>query len=123
MSTQFNASASSTFVNTGQSFSVQYGSGSVQGTLAQETVSLAGLGVNGQYFGAVSSESDDFHSNPNSGVLGMAFSSIANSGEPTLFENLVKSGKVANSYFGFHLTRRQTQGSQVSSTQKNLRLG
>ncbi|EIW72117.1 hypothetical protein TREMEDRAFT_25265 [Tremella mesenterica DSM 1558] len=110
---QFDATKSSTYVSTGDSFSVQYGSGSVTGTLAQESVALAGLPVQGQYFGAVSSESDDFQSNPNSGVLGMAFSSIANSGEPTIFENLVKTGKVSNSYFGFHLARRQASGSEL----------
>jgi hypothetical protein len=38
--------------------------------LATEDVTIAGLGVKGQYFGAVSEESEDFASNPNSGVIG-----------------------------------------------------
>ncbi|OCF30926.1 hypothetical protein I316_07452 [Kwoniella heveanensis BCC8398] len=110
---QFDSSRSSTFRSTGQSFSVEYGSGSVSGVLAQETVSLANTQISGQYFGAVSSESSDFQGNPNSGVLGMAFSSISSSGKATYFENLISTKSVSSPLFGFHLTRRQAQGSQL----------
>lgn len=84
--------------------------------LAQENVNIAGTSVIGQYFGAVNKESEDFFGNPNSGVLGMAFGSIATSGKPTYFENLMSSKAVNNPLFGFHLARRQTTGSQVSFT-------
>ena len=33
-------------------------------------MAIANTVVKGQYFGAVNSESDDFYSNPNSGVIG-----------------------------------------------------
>ncbi|ORY31594.1 aspartic peptidase domain-containing protein [Naematelia encephala] len=110
---QFDASKSSTYRTNGDSFSVEYGSGSVSGILAQESVQVANTAVVGQYFGAVNSESDDFASNPNSGVIGMGFSSISSSGKPTYFENLIANKAVSNSYFGFHLARRQAQGSAV----------
>ncbi|WVQ94938.1 hypothetical protein IAU59_002027 [Kwoniella sp. CBS 9459] len=110
---QFDSSRSSTYKPSGQSFSVEYGSGSVSGVLAQETVSLANTQISGQYFGAVSSESSDFQGNPNSGVLGMAFSAISSSGKPTYFENLISTKSVSSPLFGFHLTRRQAQGSQL----------
>ena len=42
----------------------------MSGVLAQENVNIANTMVPGQYFGAVNSESDDFYSNPNSGVIG-----------------------------------------------------
>ncbi|WVR09646.1 hypothetical protein IAU60_006719 [Kwoniella sp. DSM 27419] len=112
-SQQFDSSRSSTYRPTGQSFSVEYGSGSVSGQLARETVGLANTQVTGQYFGAVSSESSDFTSNPNSGVLGMGFSSISSSNQPTYFENLISTKSVANPLFGFHLARKQAQGSQL----------
>ena len=110
-SQQFNASASSSYVNKNTAFSVEYGSGSVSGTLAQENVQMANTAVNGQYFGAVNSESADFYSNPNSGVIGMAFSAISSSGKPTYFENLISNKAVAAPLFGFHLTRKQVTGS------------
>ena len=46
------------------------GTGSVSGTLAQDGMSLAGIPISGQYFGAVTQESQDFDGNPNSGVMG-----------------------------------------------------
>nr|XP_031860383.1 uncharacterized protein CI109_004273 [Kwoniella shandongensis]KAA5527455.1 hypothetical protein CI109_004273 [Kwoniella shandongensis] len=112
-SKQFDASKSSTYTTKGNSFDVEYGSGQVSGVLAQETVGLANTAINGQYFGAVSSESDDFHGNPNSGVMGMAFSSISSSGKPTYFENLISTKSVPSPLFSFHLTRRQPTGSQL----------
>lgn len=40
--TPYNTGASSTYKNTGSSFAIQYGSGSSSGTVATDTVSLAG---------------------------------------------------------------------------------
>jgi hypothetical protein len=113
-SKQFKSTDSPTYRTNGESFAVEYGSGSVSGVLAQENVRIAGTNVVGQYFGAVNQESEDFFGNPNSGVLGMAFGSIATSGKPTYFENLINSKAVNNPLFGFHMTRRQVDGSQVS---------
>ncbi|WWC64845.1 uncharacterized protein I303_107459 [Kwoniella dejecticola CBS 10117] len=110
---QFDSSRSSSYRSTSQSFAVQYGSGSVSGQLAQENVGVANTLVQGQYFGAVSDESSDFQGNPNSGVMGMAFSSISSSGKSTYFENLINNKAVNAPLFGFHLTRRQAQGSQL----------
>ncbi|CAD6572670.1 MAG: hypothetical protein TREMPRED_000600 [Tremellales sp. Tagirdzhanova-0007] len=112
-SQQFNSTQSSSYSTNGDSFSVEYGSGSVSGVLAKENVNIANTVVPGQYFGAVNSESDDFQSNPNSGVIGMAFSSISSSGKPTYFENLISNKAVAAPYFGVHLARRQASGSQL----------
>ncbi|WVQ66734.1 uncharacterized protein L199_004923 [Kwoniella botswanensis] len=112
-SAQFDSTRSSTYQTTSQSFGVQYGSGSVSGQLARENVMVANTMVQGQYFGAVNSESSDFQGNPNSGVMGMAFSSISSSGKPTYFENLINNKAISSPLFGFHLTRRQAQGSQL----------
>ena len=104
-SQQFNSSDSASYRQTSQSFGVEYGSGTVSGVLAQENVNIAGTSVIGQYFGAVNQESEDFFGNPNSGVLGMAFGSIATSGKPTYFENLMNNKAVNNPLFGFHLAQ------------------
>lgn len=74
---------------------------------------MGGLVVDNQYFGAVNSESEDFQDSPNDGLIGMAFSSIASSGKPTLFENLLAANKVASPIFSVHLTRHQARGSQL----------
>jgi hypothetical protein len=121
-SKQFKSSDSPTYRTNGDSFAVEYGSGSVSGVLAQDNVKIAGTSVMGQYFGAVNKESEDFFGNPNSGVLGMAFGSIATSGKPTYFENLISNKAVNNPLFGFHMTRKQVDGSQVSYAASRIRL-
>ena len=89
------------------------GSGSATGTLAVDTVSVAGVSVKQQYFGVVNRPSDDFKGTPSSGLIGMAFSSIATSGKPTFFENLLAQKRLAQSVFSVHLTRTRETGSQV----------
>ncbi|KAK4705578.1 hypothetical protein P7C70_g625, partial [Phenoliferia sp. Uapishka_3] len=114
--------SSSTYKNTGAAFSIQlltavnqrYGSGDVQGTIATDAVSLAGLIVPTQYFGAVTTESSQFNGDPAAGILGLAFSSIAATGKPTVIENLIAAGKLTSKLFAFHLTRGQTSGSELS---------
>ncbi|KAG8943285.1 hypothetical protein FRC04_002965 [Tulasnella sp. 424] len=107
------ADRSSTYQETSEEFSVQYGTGEVSGVLAQDRVAVGSLVVNDQYFGAVNQESDDFADSPNDGLIGMAFSTIATSGQPTFFENLLKSNKLAAPIFSIHLTRHRSSGSSL----------
>ncbi|KAG8988579.1 hypothetical protein FRB90_002676 [Tulasnella sp. 427] len=109
----YNADGSTTYKDTGEDFSVQYGTGQVSGVLAQDRVAVGTLVVDNQYFGAVDQESDDFNDEPNDGLIGMAFSSVATSGQPTFFENLIKLNKVAAPLFSLHLTRHKSTGSTL----------
>ncbi|KIO26680.1 hypothetical protein M407DRAFT_74222 [Tulasnella calospora MUT 4182] len=109
----YQADKSSTYQETGDDFAVQYGTGEVSGVLAQDRVSVGSLVVDNQYFGAVDHESEDFNATPNDGLIGMAFSSVASSGQPTFFENLIKANKVAAPLFSLHLTRHKTTGSTL----------
>ncbi|KAJ7901767.1 aspartic peptidase domain-containing protein, partial [Mycena olivaceomarginata] len=103
---QFKHSKSSTLKKSDEDFDVCYGSGEVSGKLWQDTVSIGGLVVDGQYFGAVSDLSGDFNDLPNDGLLGLAFGSIAQCGKPTFFENLRAKRKITSSMFSVHLARR-----------------
>jgi Eukaryotic aspartyl protease len=53
---------STTFVDTGVSFNVTYGTGSVAGTICNDTVSMAGLVLKNHPFGTADLESVDFSS-------------------------------------------------------------
>ncbi|EJD41539.1 acid protease [Auricularia subglabra TFB-10046 SS5] len=112
-SKQFQPSKSRTFQQTGQPFSIQYGSGSASGSLGRDTVTIAGQTVTNQYFGLVNNPSSDFLGTPSSGLIGMAFSSIASSGQPTFFENLMAQNSAIAPFFSVYLTRKQPSGSQV----------
>ncbi|RDB16661.1 Cathepsin E [Hypsizygus marmoreus] len=106
---QYNSRASSTYREAGKSFAITYGAGSASGILATETVSMGGLAVAQQAFGAVSSTTG-FKGYVNSGLMGVAFSSIATSKQPTFPENLIMGGKISP-YFSVYLTRKQAAGS------------
>jgi cathepsin D len=47
----FNSASSSSFKNTSQAFTIQYGSGAAQGTLGSDNVQMAGFSVANQVFG------------------------------------------------------------------------
>ncbi|TFY72126.1 hypothetical protein EVG20_g882 [Dentipellis fragilis] len=110
---QFDPARSSTYRNNNQGFAVTYGSGQVSGTLATEVVSIGGLTVESQAFGAVNQESRDFDGQPNDGLIGMAFGTIAQSRHPTFFENLIQARRLATPLFSVHLARNQATGSEI----------
>ena len=55
--TTFNPSQSSSFTNLTTPFSIKYGSGDAQGTLAKDVVQMAGFSVSNQVFGMSPSSS------------------------------------------------------------------
>ncbi len=137
---QFDAAHSSTFRPSNQDFSITYvgsfsflftssfyfflmkrkrakkkGTGRVSGKVVTDVVSIAGLTVKNQGFGSVNDQSDEFSRQPNDGLIGMAFGTIAQSRQPTFFENLIKErgDKIAAPLFSVHLSRHKERGSSV----------
>jgi len=102
----FDSSASSTFTSSGAPFAEQYGSGNVSGTLAKDTVSLGGFTHAGQTLTVIENGSGNLLSAPQSGLLGLAWGSIAEEGTP-FWLNLVQSGQESMKEFGFFLARFQ----------------
>jgi len=78
-----------------------------------DVVSIAGLTVAGQAFGAVSARSDNMDKQPNDGLIGMAFGTIAQSRRPTFFESLIAQRKLPAPLFSVHLSRHEESGSSV----------
>ena len=132
-SSQLDVGRSSTYRDLGDEFSISYvshlgacrkpcisnceeptqGAGNAYGTLASDVVSVGRLTVRGQVFGAVTQTSDDFNDFPSDGILGMAFGTIAKSGQQTFFERLIADGTLAAPLFSVHLARNQATGSEV----------
>lgn len=108
---KYTASSSSTSVKKSGTFSIEYGDGSTaSGPIYTDTVTVAGLSAAAQYFSAVTSESSSFASDPEDGILGLAFSSISSIGQPTLIETLYSEGKISAPTFAFRLA---TSGSEL----------
>lgn len=80
--------------------------------VASDIVSIAGLSVKDQVFGAATEKSEEFSRDPNDGLLGLAFKDIAQTGQPTFFENLVEKKRIPP-LFSVHLTRRKKEGSEL----------
>ncbi|KAG8689541.1 Type I transmembrane sorting receptor, partial [Ceratobasidium sp. 423] len=109
--TKYTASSSSTSSKKSGTFSIEYGDGSTaSGPIYADTVTIAGLSATSQYFSPVTSESSSFSSDPEDGILGLAFNSISAIGQPTFIDNLYSQGKISAPTFSFRLA---TSGSEL----------
>ncbi|ODN76856.1 hypothetical protein L202_05448 [Cryptococcus amylolentus CBS 6039] len=103
--TTFDTSNSSTFSTSNEAFNITYGSGDADGELATDTVSMGGFSVTDQTFGVVTSTSADLISSPLSGLMGLAFKSIASSGATPCWQSLASGGSWDSAEFGVYLNR------------------
>ncbi|KAG9316596.1 acid protease [Chiua virens] len=108
---QFQTTGSNTYRNTAEPFSVTYGLGFVNGTLARDTVAMGHLVVPNQTFGVVDEVSLNFDESPSDGLAGLAFSTIARSQQPTFFENVMP--QLDAPLFSVFMTRAQVHGSEI----------
>lgn len=114
--TKFNNAASSSLQLPQQPFQVSYGSGDVAGEIAVDTVSCAGFTVNNQGFGlvertqsqGVGSSSGNLIDPPLSGLMGLAFKTIANSGAMPWWQTLA-SNVWKDPQFGVYMARFRGQ--------------
>lgn len=101
----YNHKKSSTYVANGESFSIQYGSGSLTGFLSQDDVNVGGLVVSNQIFAeAVQQPGLTFVVAQFDGILGLAFQSIAVDNVPPVFYNMMSQNLVSQQKFAFWLS-------------------
>lgn len=101
----FNPSSSSTFQNLSEVFSITYGSGEAAGSLGQDVVQMAGFSVSNQIFAVCDQVSEGLLNEPVSGLIGLAFSTIASSKATPLWETLASSDAWSQPLMAFQLTR------------------
>ncbi|KAH9839095.1 acid protease [Rhodofomes roseus] len=85
--------------------SITYGSGDVQGSLGTDTVSLAGQTVSSQTFLVVDTVSTNLLDGNVTGIMGLAFQSLAATGAVPFWQALISQGSLSNPEFAFYLTR------------------
>lgn len=102
---KFSIDASSSIETSTAEWDIQYGTGESKGYLARDTVSFGGYTINQQIFALADESAPVLEALPCDGLMGMGFSTIATSGAPTPFENLMSQGVVSNPYFSFALQR------------------
>merc|ERR1712110_52107 len=109
---KYSSSSSSTYVPNGERITIQYGTGSMQGTLLYDDVSVGGLKVTKQEFAQATSLASFFTGSPFDGILGLAYQSISADNVPTFFDNAVKQNSIS-SMFSFYLDSKSGSNSSV----------
>ncbi|XP_019944817.2 pepsin A [Paralichthys olivaceus] len=110
---RFNPQQSSTFHWGNRPLSIQYGTGSMTGYLASDTVEVGGISVANQVFGISQSEAPFMAHMKADGILGLAFQSIASDNVVPVFDNMIKQNLVSQPLFSVYLSSNNQQGSEV----------
>jgi cathepsin D len=108
----FNPGGSSTYKSSTTPFSITYGTGAVKGYLSADTVSLAGYTVDDQTFAIAEQLADNSLNAPTSGIMGMGFQSLAQSGATPFWQVLVEQNKLSDNLFTFQMARNVNTAGQ-----------
>merc|ERR1712032_1101415 len=105
---RYDESKSSTYEKDGREYSVQYGSGPVEGFFSKDTVTVGDIDVKGQPFAEVSKVSFGplniaFAAGKFDGLLGLGFKSISQYQIPTPFEAMISQKLIDEPVFAFYL--------------------
>jgi hypothetical protein len=107
----FDQTKSSSYVTNGQQWSIQYGTGSAQGFLGQDTVSFGAAGtqqlaVPKTVFGQATSIDQDLQQDVADGILGLAFQTLAVDNVVPPLVNAINQGLLDNPYFTVYLQEK-----------------
>jgi len=112
---KYDSSASSTFKANESAFAIQYGSGSVEGFISQDTLVIADLAVKKQDFGeAVKEPGLAFAFGKFDGILGMAYDTISVNHITPPFYNMLNQGLLDEPVFGFRLGSSEEDGGECT---------
>ncbi|KAK7815488.1 hypothetical protein U0070_005600 [Myodes glareolus] len=135
--TRYNPSKSSTYYTEGQTFSLQYGTGSLTGFFGYDTLTVSaascpcagvqGIKVPNQEFGLSENEpGTNFVYADFDGIMGLAFPGLSAGGATTAMQGLLKEGALSQPLFGVYLGSQEgSNGGQIvfGGVDKNLYTG
>jgi len=100
---RFDSVKSDTYKPMDVDMDVQFGTGKVRGSLAQDTVALGPVRVADQTFGLIGEEDGDvFLSGKFDGILGLSFPELSSSGYTPIFDNIMKQQLLQSNSFSFY---------------------
>merc|ERR1719282_1910238 len=111
----YDSAQSKSYSKDGQSFAMQYGTGSCNGYLSKDQVQVGGLSIDGFSFGEVTQEAADvFGQAPFDGILGMGVPAAAVDKVPMPMDMLVQQKKLEHNIFAFYLSSGGKAGSTLT---------
>ncbi|ELW65241.1 chymosin [Tupaia chinensis] len=111
---RFDPSKSSTFQNLDKPLSIQYGTGSMQGFLGYDTVTVSDIVDTHQTVGLSTQEPGNVFTYAEfDGILGLAYPSLAAEYSVPVFDNMMQKHLVAKDLFSVYMSRND-QGSMLT---------
>uniref|UniRef100_A0A2I3GKZ6 Gastricsin n=1 Tax=Nomascus leucogenys TaxID=61853 RepID=A0A2I3GKZ6_NOMLE len=102
---RFNPSKSSTYSTNGQTFSLQYGSGSLTGFFGYDTLTVQSIQVPNQEFGLSENEpGTNFIYARFDGIMGLAYPALSVDEATTAMQGMVQEGALTSPVFSFYLS-------------------
>ncbi|KAJ3736314.1 aspartic peptidase domain-containing protein [Lentinula guzmanii] len=111
---KYEASQSSTYKENGTTFSIQYGSGSMEGYVSTDTLSIGDITIPNQLFAEATKEPGlAFAFGKFDGILGLAYDTIAVNHITPPFYSMVNQNLVNDPVFSFRLGSSESDGGEV----------
>ncbi|XP_058525732.1 gastricsin [Ochotona princeps] len=105
---RFNPSKSSTYYTDGQTFSLEYGSGSLTGFFGYDTFTIQSIKVSNQEFGLSETEpGTNFLYADFDGILGLAYPALSVGDATTAMQGMLQDGAISSDVFSFYLGSQQ----------------
>lgn len=114
---KYDSSASSTYKKNGSSFAIQYGSGSLEGFVSRDVVTIGDLEIKGQDFAEATSEPGlAFAFGRFDGILGLGFDTISVNKIVPPFYNMLNQKSLDEPVFAFYLGDSTKDGDTSEAT-------
>jgi saccharopepsin len=112
--TKYDSDGSNTFKKNGSSFSIQYGSGSMEGFVSNDQLTIGDLTIKGQDFAEATKEPGlAFAFGKFDGILGLGYDTISVNHITPPFYNMVNEGLLESPVFSFRLGSSEEDGGEA----------
>ncbi|KAJ7368343.1 endopeptidase [Mycena olivaceomarginata] len=111
---KYDSSASSTYKANGTAFSIQYGSGSMEGFVSNDVLSIGDLKISKQDFAEATKEPGlAFAFGKFDGILGLAYDTISVNGIVPPIYNMIDQGLIDEPVFSFRIGTSEEDGGEA----------
>jgi saccharopepsin len=113
--TKFDSSASSTYKPNGTTFSIQYGSGSMEGFVSRDHLTIGDITITNHLFAeAVKEPGLAFAFGKFDGILGLGYDTISVNRMPPAFYEMISQNLIDEAVFAFRLGSSEDDGGEAT---------